>query len=183
MSAYEEELKQIAKKEEINIFHRSKESAEWAGDSHLSGIFEWWDKLPFKYVVMINACCPLLEAETIDRFIQTYLSVDNKAMFGVIRKKNYIWDMSAKILNAPSPSNAPDTKKVNSFYEAAHCLYAGLMEDIGKNIWMGDFSKQGDILFYEVPEKETFDIDYEWEFTAYESIYREKIATKKGEIL
>jgi CMP-N-acetylneuraminic acid synthetase len=45
------------------------------------------------------------------------------------------------------------------------------MEKIGQNIWMGDFTKPGDIELFEVPEEEIFDIDYEWQFDVAEQIY------------
>jgi len=183
LSAYESELKNLARAEEVNIFHRSEKSARWDGHGHLTEIFEWWDKLPYEHVIMVNACCPMLKIETIESFTRLFLNSENDAMFGVVRKQNYIWDIAGRILNSPLVKNAPDTKTIKPFYEAAHCLYAGSMKNIGKNIWMGDFTKQGDVLLYEIREEETFDIDYEWEFSVYENIYKSMIANKKGEIL
>jgi hypothetical protein len=37
---------------------------------------------------------------------------------------------------------------------------------------MGDFQKKGDIELYPVEEMDCFDVDYEWEFKAYEAMYR-----------
>ena len=67
-----------------------------------------------------------------------------------------------------------NTKTADPILEAAHCLYAGSLEDIGKNIWMGDFRKKGDIKLFTVPEEEVFDIDHEWEFKTYEALYKSK---------
>ena len=73
-SAYEDELKQVALKNSINIFNRSKQSAFSEGEP-LSEIYEWCNKLPYKYVVLISACNPLLKIETIDNFIKSFINI------------------------------------------------------------------------------------------------------------
>ena len=72
-SEYEDELKQVALKNSINIFNRSKQSAFSEGEP-LSEIYEWHDKLPFKYVILISACNPLLKIETMDSFVKSFLN-------------------------------------------------------------------------------------------------------------
>ena len=67
-----------------------------------------------------------------------------------------------------------NTKTAQSTYEAAHCLYAGRMEDIGQGIWMGDFRDPQSIELYEMSEKESFDVDYEWQFNLAEKLLIEK---------
>ena len=63
---------------------------------------------------------------------------------------------------------------VDTTYEAAHCLYAGRTDLIGKGIWMGDFRKDGDIELFSMPERECFDIDYDWQFEVAEKLYLAK---------
>ena len=70
LSLYEEELKDIANKHGANIFHRSKESAFSEG-TPLTLMYEWWNKLPYDYCVLVNACAPFLTTETIDSFYKT----------------------------------------------------------------------------------------------------------------
>ena len=70
LSAYEDEIKDIGNKHNINIFHRSTESAN-AED--LQTVKEWHDKLPFKYVIAINPCTPLIKMETIEGFIKSFI--------------------------------------------------------------------------------------------------------------
>ena len=65
-----------------------------------------------------------------------------------------------------------NTKTTPSIYEAAHCLYAGRMDKIGESIWMGDFNKPGDIDLFVMPERETFDIDYPWQFNLCEKLWK-----------
>ena len=91
LSVCESELVAIGENHGVNIFHRSQESANSEG-TPMSLMYEWHDKLPHKYVVLINACVPFLKTETIDTFVEEYLKSDNPGMFGVMEKKNYFWD-------------------------------------------------------------------------------------------
>src|SRR5210317_1509103 len=89
-SVYEEELFFEANtKRNIRTFQRSYESAN--NDSDITKIFEWHDKLPFKYVIIISACNPLLKVETIDAFVRQFMEQEEDNLFGVIEKKQYYW--------------------------------------------------------------------------------------------
>ena len=90
-SAYEKELKETANNHNINIFPRSEISAMSEGKP-LTEIFEWHDKLPFKYVVLVSACNPLLKIKTIDNFIESFINSNKEGGFGVFEKKTYYWD-------------------------------------------------------------------------------------------
>jgi CMP-N-acetylneuraminic acid synthetase len=171
-SAYENELKNKCEKYPINFFQRSKESSESEGQD-LTVLFEWWNKIPFKYIVMVSACCPLLKKETIERFYQDYLGSESDAMFGVIEKRNYFWDEDGNYL-LESKKEALNTKTAKKVKEAAHCLYAAPMEKIGKNIWMGDLQKKGEVELWTLNEDEVFDIDYPWQFDYCEAIYKNR---------
>ena len=67
-----------------------------------------------------------------------------------------------------------NTKFLKGYYETAHVLQAGKLSDIGKNIWMGSYKKKNDPELKEIPEEETFDIDYEWQFKVAEKLYSKK---------
>ena len=60
-SVYEQELAQLGRKRGVNLFMRSLESANYDGLEPISLMYEWWDQLPYKYVVLINACVPFLK--------------------------------------------------------------------------------------------------------------------------
>ena len=64
----------------------------------LTEIYEWWDEIPQKYVVLINACCPFVKTETIEGFFNDYLKSDTDGMFAVMDKKNYFWDEDGTFL-------------------------------------------------------------------------------------
>lgn len=169
-SAYEPELKQVAQKHGLNVFSRSEESANSEG-TPMSLMYEWWNKLPYKYCVLVNACAPFLTTDTIDSFVEAYRKSKSDGLFGVIEKKNYFWNGN-KALITPLTEAVMNTKTVSPIYEAAHCLYAGRMDKIGEGIWMGDFNKAGEIDLFPLKEEEVLDIDYSWQFDLYESHWR-----------
>ena len=95
LAVHEQELIDIGNKHGVNVFERSIQSAQAEGES-ITTLYEWWDKIPFKYVVMINACVPFLSVETIDGFFRAYLNTDSNGLFGVMEKRNYFWDKKGK---------------------------------------------------------------------------------------
>ena len=169
LSAHEQELIDIGEKHGLNIFHRSEGSANSEG-TPMTEMYEWWDKLPYKYCVLINPCAPFLKEQTIDNFIQAYANSDSDGMFGVVKKKNYFWRQDGSIIT-PLTEDVMNTKTVPFTYEAAHCLYAGRMDKINEGIWMGDFNKPGDIELFPMEEQECLDIDYPWQFEMCEKLY------------
>jgi CMP-N-acetylneuraminic acid synthetase len=175
-SAYEQELKEVATKHSINIFNRSKQSAFSEGEP-LSEIYEWYDKLPFKYVILISACNPLLKIETIDGFIESFINSEKEGGFAVFEKKTYYWDKEGKPITDWKGSTIMNTKFTEPIYEAAHCLYASRMDIIGNGHWMDINSPPQPELFI-MDELETFDIDYEWQFKIGEILYKELIIKK-----
>ena len=163
LSLYDKELAKIAKKYRVNIFYRSYESANV--DCGIETLFEWWDKLPYKYVVMVSGCNPFLKIKTIENFTKKYINSKYDGLFSVIKKKNYFWDKKGNMLNKwPKGQDLLNTKAVESTYEAAHCLYGSRLDSIGKGQWVGSWKKKNDPVLFEVEEKEAFDIDYPWQF-------------------
>lgn len=169
-SAYEDELKQIADSHGINIFHRSERSANSEGEP-MTEIYEWHDKLPFKYVVLISACNPLLDVSTMDSFIQSFIETEKEGAFAVFPKKTYYWDQDGKNITDWKGLTIMNTKLVDPIYEAAHCLYASRMDIIKDGFWM-DTKSPPDPHLFEMKELEAFDIDYEWQFKIAELLYK-----------
>ena len=170
-SVYEEQLFYEANiKRNIRTFERSFESAN--NDSDITKIFEWHDKLPYKYVVIISGCNPLLKVETIDSFVKQFIEQEEDNLFAVIEKKQYYWNKKG-IMVTPWPEGQTllNTKAVEPTYEAAHVLYASPMDLIKDYKYMGDFTEPGGIKLFPIPELEAFDIDYEWQFKVAETLY------------
>lgn len=172
-SAYEEELKEVGRKNGINIFDRSKQSAYSECES-VAELYEWHDKLPHKYVILISACNPLLKIETIDSFVNFYLQSNNDGAFGVFEKKTYYWGEDNKPITDWGGLETMNTKFVKPIYEAAHCLYASKLDIIKDGYWMGTTSPPQPELFV-MDELETFDIDYDWQFKVGEVLYNEDL--------
>ena len=164
-----------AKKYKVNYFIRSEESTQ--EPVTLPKVLEWHNKLPFKYYVNINACNPILKIETIDNFVQQFINNNCRGQFGVFEKKTFLFNNEGKMINRFFGDDkylaTLETKFVETCYEAAHSLYAGTMEDISKEIYMGSFKDQGDPSFFIMDEIECFDIDWPWQFTIAEKLYDE----------
>ena len=170
-SVYEDELKQIANDLNVNIYNRSYESAN--NDNSLQKIYEWYNKLPFKYVIKVNGCSPLLKIETIDKFIQHFIEQKEENLFGVIKTKDYYWNKEGKLVTPwPKDQTLMNTKAVEVTYKAAHVLYASRIDLIKDDRFMGDFQKEGGIKLYPIDELECFDIDYEWQFKVSEKLFK-----------
>lgn len=161
-SVYEPELKSVAKEVGIQTYMRSSISATTEGD--IKELYSWWDKLPFKYVVLVSGCSPFLKISTIDRFIKTFVEQEEESLFAVTEKKQYFFNKDSNLITPwPKGFKIMNTKFVEPTYEAAHVLYASRMDLIGKEEFMGDMSK-GEVKLFTMSEQEAFDIDYEWQF-------------------
>ena len=169
-SVHEDELKQIAYKNKINIFDRSYESAN--NHNSLQKIYEWHDKLPYKYCVLISGCNPLLRIHTIDNFVNQFLNQDEENLFAVFEKKQYYWNKEGALVTPwPKGQTIMNTKAVEPTYEAAHVLYASRLDLIKENRFMGDFEAEGGIKLFQMDELEAFDIDEPWQFEVAEVLY------------
>jgi CMP-N-acetylneuraminic acid synthetase len=171
-SVYEEELFHEANtKRNIRTFERSYESAN--NDNDLRKIYEWHDKLPHKYVVLISGCNPLLSVSTIDSFVNAYVNQEEDNLFAVMEKKQYYWNKEGSLVTPwPADQTIMNTKAVEPTYEAAHVLYASPMDIIKDYRFMGDFEKEGGIKLFTMPELEAFDIDEPWQFDVAEVLYK-----------
>lgn len=172
-SVYEEQLKNLARHHDVQIFHRSEKSALSEG-TPLTDIYEWY-KLPYKYVILISGCNPLLRVQTINNFINTFLTTESEGLFGVFPKKTYFWNSNLDCITPFAPNEVlMNTKTVEPLYEAAHCLYASRMDLIPQGKFMGAFKKNDPALFL-MNELECFDIDYEWQFDVAEILYLQRL--------
>lgn len=171
-SVYEPELVNIAKNKSINIFNRSRVSAN--NDNSLQAIYEWHDKLPsnYKYVMLVSGCNPLLKPATIKHFYNQLVQQEEENLFAVIEKNTYYWNKKGVLVTPwPEGQTIMNTKAVEPTYEAAHVLYASKLDLIKENKFMGDFQTPGGIKLFRMEELEAFDIDYEWQFNVAEKLY------------
>ena len=169
ISAYDPEIKEIANKWGVNVFERSKASAN---EEHLLPlILEYHDKIPYKYMVSFQATHPLMKRETMEKFYLEYINSDKEGLYGVFEKKNHYWDKNGNRIECMSKAQDTfNTKFIDSNYEAGHCLTGtelSLIKD-GKII-SKDFPNK--INPFVVDELEAWDIDEPWQFTVGEKLY------------
>mgnify|MGYP003635647809 CR=1 FL=1 len=169
-SAWDEELKDIARSHEITIYNRTEQSANSEG-VQLQELFDWHNKIPHKYVIMVSACNPLLDITTIDAFVEHFITSESENCFAVFEKKTYYWDAEGNNLTDWKGITSMNTKFVDPVYEAAHCLYASRMDIISDGYWMNTKTPPELDLFV-MNELESFDIDYEWQFEVAEKLYK-----------
>lgn len=163
VSVYDEQLKGVAKKHNVNIFNRSYKSAN--NDNDLKLIYEWHDKIPYEYVIKLNPCSPFLKVETIEKFVDTFVNQEQENLFGVIQLKDYFWDKQGKLITPwPDDQTIMNTKAVQVTYKAGHVLYASRLDLIKDEMFMGNFKEENGIKLFPIDEFECFDIDYEWQF-------------------
>ena len=169
-SLYDSELCEIAQRYNLNIYNRSKESAE--ENYRAEVIHEWINQLDYKYMILVSACNPLLKLETIEKFYIDFLESDKDGSFGVFGKKQYYWDKNFNMIQNYDPNDKIfDTNKVDPLYEAAHCLYGSRVDFIRQGYFM-DNKFPPDVELFVMDEFETFDIDYPWQFEVGEVLYR-----------
>lgn len=170
-SVHEDELFEEANtKRNIRTFKRSYDSAN--NDNDLKKIYEWHDKLPHKYCILISGCNPLLSVSTIDAFVRQFVEQEEENLFAVFEKKTYYWNKEGALITPwPKDQTIMNTKAVDPVYEAAHVLYASRMDLIKDYKFMGDFTKEGGIKLFKMDELEAFDIDEPWQFEVGEVLY------------
>lgn len=178
LSVGDKELIDIGKKYDVNIFERSENSVK--ENSDVQKIYEWYDKLDYKYWIKINACQPLLTIETIDNFVSQFINSDNDGLFSVLKKKNYFWNKDSEMITPwPKGLTIMNTGVVEHTYEACHSLFAGSKEQLMNEVWTGSFQKLNDPeLFIINNEIEIMDIDYPWEFEVCQILYEKYINGK-----
>lgn len=170
LSAHDEELTELASEYGVNLFHRSKESAEENRDARV--IHEWINHLDYKYVILVSACNPLLHLSTIENFYLNFLSSDKNGSFAVFPRKQYFWDKDFNMIPNYDPNDKIfDTKKVDTIYEAGHCLYASKVDFLRNGYFMDD-KFPPDLEYWIVDELECFDIDWPWQFEVGEILYK-----------
>lgn len=170
-SVYEEELKEVGRKMGVNVWNRSKESTFSEGEQ-LTTIYDWHVMSDqYSFVILISACNPFLKVETINKFIEQFLSSEYNSLFSVKKEKNYFWDKDGRCINNSS-EQIMNTKYVAPIYSGLHCLYASPMDLIKRGRFMGNFEQNNPALFVMDNPEEMFDIDYEFDFKICNILYK-----------
>lgn len=172
VSVMDQDLIDIAKKKNINVFLRSEESTQ--EPITVQKALEW-RYLPYKYWMIVNACNPLLKVSTINSFVDAFCASTSPGMFGVLEKKTFLYDSEHKMLNrffgSAEHLATLETKMTETCYEGAHTLYAGTMRDLDNGVYMGTFTAKNDPEFFVLDDQECYDIDWPRQFEIAEKVY------------
>lgn len=172
VSVLDQELIDVAKRKNVNVFLRSEESTQ--EPITVQKALEW-RKLPYKYWMIVNACNPLLKVSTINAFVDAYCASDSTGMFGVLEKKTFLYGSDHRMLNrffgSAEHLATLETKMTETCYEGAHTLYAGSMNDLEAGVYMGTFANERDPEFFVLDEQECYDIDWPSQFELAEKVY------------
>ena len=116
---------------------------------------------------VVTVVSDLVDRDTID-----------DALLGVFEKKTFLFDSEHKMMNDFYGDDkylaTLETKFVETTFEAAHTLYAGSLEDLRNNIYMGSFKEKNNPDFYVMEELECFDIDWPFQFDVAELMYKQR---------
>lgn len=172
LSIRDRELMEFASKNEVNIYERPETSVSNRKILSLSETWDWWDKLPFKYFILLNACNPLLTFTTINKFVESFRCTRG-GLLSVFEHKKWFYTPSG---NFPQ-ENLGDQHALTTFNSQwVEPLYSngpikgGLMSDIGKEIHVCDFESPPPVFKY--PMEEHYDIDTEEDFVIGENLYK-----------
>lgn len=178
LSAYENELKEVAQELGIKVYNRSWESI-CDSDTYKCKIedsMRWAYEIDSEYFLQVSACNPMLNADTIDRAIEFFQNNDIDSLFSVVKRPNFFFDKNSEVLNPFHGSKeyfyGLDTRLIEPVYEAAHSIYMFKTEYFrkSKDCARWSFTKNDPYLF-EIPTEEAFDIDYQWQFDLAEAAY------------
>jgi CMP-N-acetylneuraminic acid synthetase len=180
LSACEPELVDIGKELGIQIYDRPYASIDEdeIKKPNMRDVYDWAYNIESEYFMQINACNPLLSAETIDRSIETFQNSPYDSLFGVVQKANFFFDQDSNVIS--KFQGIPEhkvyfqhmgTQWVEPVYEAAHCIYIFKREFFMNNGMLRWSLSKNDPFLFEIPNEENFDIDYPWQWELAEQMY------------
>ena len=125
------------------------------------------------FYLQTHSTNPLLQAGTISRGIQTFLSSYPKydSLFSVTRMQTRLYDRDGRAINH-DPRELIQTQDLPPVYEENSCLYLFTRENLIKN-----HHRIGDKpLLFEIPADEAWDIDEELDFAICDFLMTRKLA-------
>ncbi len=180
LGAYDEEIKEVGRKCGVQVYNRTYEST--LEPVSMEVLYKWlWD-IESKYVLEINPCNPLLEADTIEKALTLFFEKGYRSLFSVVERKNFYFDKDSRLVNnflgEKTYLHTLETKLIEPLYEAAHCIYIWNADRVRREWKRFNFSKDDPFLF-SIPPEEAFDIDYPWQFELAENIYKIRKGVKE----
>ncbi len=165
-AGYENIFKKKCLKYNIPFVQRTKKSSN---SEKASEIYDFINNQNFDYLLLINACMPMLKVETIIKFIKDCEKL-KKPSFGVFEVNNYFMSNLNKPYNFNKSIKTINTKYVTKAKQFAHCFYFFKKEHYKKTGWFWNWNK---LNYITIPNTiEIFDIDTKKDFEIAKLIYK-----------
>ena len=174
-SLEEPEIVAVGDRLGVPVFHRSQ--ASLAEPSDCRTVHDYAASLDSEFFLHVNACNPLLRAETVERAVRVWAATEAPSLMAVVRRDTFFFDDVGRMLNGFRGTEANratlETKLVDPIWEAAHSLYIWRREEVVK--YNRFFSMApGDPYLFEIPPREFYDIDNEDQFHVAELVYMDR---------
>ncbi|PJF38339.1 MAG: hypothetical protein CUN55_17575, partial [Phototrophicales bacterium] len=127
IAAREPAFREIAEAYKLNFYERNEVSAH--GET-LVEVANYVEELPGDYIVVYNACCPLLSASTIDEAITAFRASSARTLVPVIETHDVIFDQNKHVIN--QDATAFNSKFRKPLYIASNAFIIYSKENLRK---------------------------------------------------
>ncbi|HDL20802.1 MAG TPA: hypothetical protein ENH30_05930 [Nitrospirae bacterium] len=165
-AAHEEELLRIGENFECNKIKRDESSAK---GERIEVVMNYLQQIPEDYVMFINACCPFLTLDTLEKAIHCFKENNALSMTAVVKTHTWYYFQDGRPVNFLDPTNL-NTKSTEPLYAVTHAFHIFNKKRFLENHYFWAHG-ENDPYFFEIPDKEAIDIDTELEFQIAESLY------------
>ena len=172
-SLEEPEIVAVGDRLGVPVFNRSR--ASLAEPSDCRTVHDYAASLDSEFFMHVNACNPLLWAETVERAVRVWAATEAPSLMAVVRRDTFFFDDLGRMLNGfcgTEENRATlETKLVDPVWEAAHTLYIWRREEVVRHNRFFPMAP-GDPYLFQIPPEEMCDVDLPWQFERAEAIYR-----------
>jgi len=175
----EEELVEIAKRNDVAIFQRTPEEVK--AHTPLSKIFKCVSQCQTSHAMLISPCTPFLEAQTLNHACRNFCqSKEWNSMSSVTKEQNWFFDENRKPLVSINTHHM-DSKQL-CIYALANSFEVFPVDRFLKEGIYYTFSNPQDPFLYEIPKGEAFDIDTTEDFELGKSMWEFRLRDKSHKI-
>ena len=121
------------------------------------------------YIMSINACCPFVSVDTINKAMSVFMDNDFQTMTSVKKSRNIFFNRARKPINVTD--NVVNSTDNDPIYEMAHVFHIFSKDFLLKNEYFWDYSIGHPYLF-EVSNYEAMDIDTKLDFLVCQELFK-----------
>lgn len=120
-AGHEEEFRDKCAQHGVRFVERTRHSVSI--DEPIVDILSFLRNEPGTHFLLVNACLPFLQIDTIRAFLHRCVDGSREPAFAVIRRQNHFITVDRRPLNFPVDMKTINSKTVEPVYEFAHALY------------------------------------------------------------